>query len=847
MPDRRGWSLRHYIALFVAVLFAVAAVAGLAVRTAAEQDAREAAEADASFAARVAATQINGDLLLLEETTAKLAANPQVAVILAAPVGPCSLTFGAGPFSTGHLDIVSPDGSVKCSSQPTSKGAVYGSAGWLPRGLREPIMVAPFLDPVTGLVSAVIAAPVDRGAGTVVAIVALGPLGPSLAATLGGARGLEFLVTSADSDMVLARSLEPDRWVGANLSNTAFISYASSTERPDVAGTTRIYGRSVVASSDWVVFAGADKAAALTAADMSANRGLAIILAGMAVMLVVVFVVYRRIAEPVRRLSMVMRSSTHSGAANAVAGTGASEVTALAEDFDQLMETVNHELAERLKSEQAAHLSERNYRMLFEGHPQPMWLYDVNTLAFLSVNDAAVDRYGYSRKEFLAMTIKDIRPPQDVPKFLELVYEPMPAFDRTGPWRHLLKDGSTVQVLVTSHAVTFGEHEARFVLAEDLTENQRLELELHQSQARAESNAELSRAKDEMVSMVSHELRTPLASIVGFAELLVTREVTPEQRKEYLAVMLQEGRRLTSLINDFLDLRRIEGGHPTLSFAPTDAGALIKRAVDLTSDGSSSKVETRIPDDLPLVQVDSDSIFRVITNMLSNARKYSPDGGPIVVGASVVDGMVEVFVKDEGLGIPSEALAQLFRRFYRIDTPDRRKIKGTGLGLAISKNIVEANGGKIGARSEGPGKGARFHFTVPLARERSQTGDVLVVEDDSGFAHLLEAELAARSLSSIWASDAETAEHLMSKNTARAVVLDLLLPGLSGEAFLQRLRATHGIGIPVVVVTMKDLDPGAILSLQKAGVTAVLRKGPGIAETAANMVAKSLVSELVAS
>src|SRR5207247_59398 len=174
MPDRGGWSLRHYIALFVAVLFAVAAVAGLAVRTAAEQDAREAAEADASFAARVAATQINGDLLLLEETTAKLAANPQVAVILAAPVGPCSLTFGAGPFSTGHLDIVSPDGSVKCSSQPTSKGAVYGSAGWLPRGLREPIMVAPFLDPVTGLVSAVIAAPVDRGAGTVVAIVALG-------------------------------------------------------------------------------------------------------------------------------------------------------------------------------------------------------------------------------------------------------------------------------------------------------------------------------------------------------------------------------------------------------------------------------------------------------------------------------------------------------------------------------------------------------------------------------------------------------------------------------------------------------------------------------------------------
>jgi DNA-binding response OmpR family regulator len=124
---------------------------------------------------------------------------------------------------------------------------------------------------------------------------------------------------------------------------------------------------------------------------------------------------------------------------------------------------------------------------------------------------------------------------------------------------------------------------------------------------------------------------------------------------------------------------------------------------------------------------------------------------------------------------------------------------------------------------------------------------VLVVEDDSGFAHLLEAELSARGLSSVWAADAETAEHVMTERKARAVVLDLVLPGLQGEAFLERLRAIHGMDIPVVVVTLKDLDVAQSLALQKAGVTAVLRKGPGIAETAANLVAKSLVSELVAS
>jgi CheY-like chemotaxis protein len=311
--------------------------------------------------------------------------------------------------------------------------------------------------------------------------------------------------------------------------------------------------------------------------------------------------------------------------------------------------------------------------------------------------------------------------------------------------------------------------------------------------------------------------------------------------------MLQEGRRLTALINDFLDLRRLEGGHLVMRFAPADIRALIERAVGLFTDAPGATIETHLADDLPMVRVDSDSIFRVIANLVSNARKYSPGGGTIFVGAGVVDDMIEVYVQDQGLGIPADALAQLFGKFYRVDSPDRTAIKGTGLGLAISKNIIDGHGGKIGATSAGLGMGARFHFTVPMVREQATTGDVLVVEDDAGFAHLLQAELTARGLSSIWAADAETAERLMSKKRARAIVLDLLLPGLPGEAFLQRLRAKHGIGVPVVVVTMKDFDATGSLSLQKLGVTAVLRKGPGMAETAANLIAKSLVAELVAS
>jgi PAS domain S-box-containing protein len=825
------------------VLLVVAATAAVAVRGLIEQDARQAAVADSNFAARAAAKEIETELALLKKTTDGLAANPQAAVLVSTPGASCNLTFGGGVlFSTGHLDIVDSAGSVMCSSRPRPSGTVYGAALWLPSSLNSPMITAPYLDPTTGQLSAVVASPI-RGIGTVLGMIALAPVGPNLSSTLGGTRQLEFLVTNADTQIVLARSLQPGLWVGTRLADTSLTSPTGPVEGHDVDGTARLYGRSAVGSTTWLVLAGADRNAALAAADQFSNRSLAIILAGVGVMLVVTFLVFQRIAEPVRRLSQVMRGAIPGKAVDALAGSGAAEVTLLAEDFDELMASVKRELADRLMTEQKAMISERNYRMLFESHPQPMWLYDIETFAFLKVNDAAVEEYGYSRDEFMGMTIKDLSRPQDVPKFLELIAT-TPTFERSGPWPYLLKDGSTIQALVTSHAIRFGEHEARFVLAEDLTESRRLELELGQSKARADSNAELGRAKDEMLSVVSHEMRTPLASIVGFTELLLTRDVATKQRKQYLGVMLQEGLRLTALITDFLDLRLIERGQQTMRFAPADICALINRSIAVTSEGGVP-IELRCPDNLPLVRVDSDSILRVLTNLLSNARKYSPEGGTIVVGAGVVDGMLEVYVQDHGLGIPGDALTQVFEKFYRVEGADRRSIRGTGLGLAISKNIVEVNGGKIGVRSEGVGMGSLFYFTVPLAPEPTQTGDVLVVEDDAGFAQLLEAELAAKGLSSVWAPDAETAEQLTTK--VRAIVLDLVLPGLQGEAFLERLRAHTGATTPVVVVTSKNLDSAISMALQRAGATAVLRKGSETASAAATILAAALDHELVAS
>ena len=828
------------MALFVVALIVVAGSAAYYVRVQSEQDARQAAQADAAFGARVAAQSISSYVDLMQKLTTGLAANPAVARKLAAPAGPCTLTF-----SGAHLDVLTPSGSVVCSSGELPTGEVYNQATWLTHSLDTPMVVAPFLDPTTGTWAMVVTAPV-AGLGVVAAFTELVPLATGLADQYGGPDRMEFLVTTGDTKTVIVRSLGGSRWVGAPLAGTAFAGSSNPAQRPDLDGTQRLYGSSRVVSTGWTVYAGADQAHALSAADQLANRDLAVVLAGLGLVLVITFVVYRRIAEPIRQLSLRMRRAIAGDFIVGASPGGAAEVDALTDDFEHLMSNVKRQLADRLLSEQAAQVSERNYRVLFDGHPQAMWLYDIDTLAFLEVNDAAVEEYGYSREEFLTMTVKQIRPPEDIPKFLELTTG-LPSFDRSGPWRHLLKDGSVIEVLITSHELTFADRQVRFVMAENLTESQRLELELHQSQARVESNAGLSRAKDELVSMVSHELRTPLASIVGFAELMVSRDVSEAQRKEYLGVMLQEGRRLTSLINDFLDLQRLEGGHQAMSVAPADLQALIARAVKIAGDNGSTPIEMRLADDLPLVMVDTESIMRVLANLVSNARKYSPNGGDIVIGARVVGDMAEVSVQDHGLGIPRAALPRIFRRFYRVDTADRRLIKGTGLGLSISKKIVESQGGKIAVRSDGLGKGSLFLFTVPIARERSQTGDVLLVEDDDGFAHLLEAELVSRGLSSVWAADAESAEHLMQHLKVRAVILDLMLPGMSGEEFLARLRSEPDAIVPVVVVTLKNLDAAQNLGLQKLGVTAVLRKTAGAAEAAANMVAHALASELIAS
>src|SRR5207245_1513514 len=171
---------------------------------------------------------------------------------------------------------------------------------------------------------------------------------------------------------------------------------------------------------------------------------------------------------------------------------------------------------------------------------------------------------------------------------------------------------------------------------------------------------ELERAKDELIAMVSHELRTPLASLVGFSELLLSREFAEAQRKQYLETMLNEGRRLTDLINEFLDLQRMEGGYTRLNLGPADLPTLISRAVATAGDDPQTPIEVSMAQDLPLVVADANAILQVLINLLSNARNHLPGGGTIVVEAQVRGNGIEVVIRDHGLGLHADALPKPF-------------------------------------------------------------------------------------------------------------------------------------------------------------------------------------------
>jgi PAS domain S-box-containing protein len=238
----------------------------------------------------------------------------------------------------------------------------------------------------------------------------------------------------------------------------------------------------------------------------------------------------------------------------------------------------------------------------------------------------------------------------------------------------------------------------------------------HVAEAAANANLaeleKLNHMKTEFTSMVSHEFRTALTGIQGMSELINGGQMKPAEVKEYSGYIFQEAERINRLITDMLDLDRLEAGKMKLQMSPLDLNALVEGVVARSSVVSSKhRISAEVEPNVPMILGDSDRLVQVVTNLVSNAIKYSPVGGDIVIATHHVNGAVEVSIRDHGVGIPADFVDRLFGRFERYEKSPS-KVIGTGLGLAIARQIIEMHGGKIWVESA-VGSGSVFRFTIP--------------------------------------------------------------------------------------------------------------------------------------
>lgn len=328
---------------------------------------------------------------------------------------------------------------------------------------------------------------------------------------------------------------------------------------------------------------------------------------------------------------------------------------------------------------------------------------------------------------------------------------------------------------------------------------------------------EAARLQQEFIALVSHEIRTPMAVIFGFAELLLSRERLSENARRFAETIYQHAQRLSDLINDFLDIHRLESGRMPIHPRAIDVQEVIQEAIHgFGPQLTRHKIVVELGRPL-FVRADRDRTLQVIVNLVSNAIKYSPNGGTIRITGERAGGKVRITVTDDGLGIPPEAIPHLFEKFFRVDTPAHRTAAGTGLGLAICKQIVEAMGGQIWAASPGLGQGSSFSLTLPVAAPvvepplserpvRTAMGRILLVKDDPSLVALILEQLGdAGYVVEAVASGEEAIERAHSERPA-AVILDVGLAGtLDGWAVLAHFRSDPALhDIPIVMISGRD-------------------------------------------
>lgn len=480
-------------------------------------------------------------------------------------------------------------------------------------------------------------------------------------------------------------------------------------------------------------------------------------------------------------------------------------------------------------------ISEERYRLLFDNTPLPALVFDRETLSILAVNDFAVKHYGYSREEFLQMTLDDLDAFKDASR--EVVVSEFcddKGLIRNIPAQHTKKDGTVIDVEINCHDISFQDRDARFVIVQDITERKHAEQEREENLLREKDLREqaesANRSKDEFLAVISHELRSPLNAMSGWSKMLKGGMLDEEKTNQAIEVIDRNIKLQNHLIEDLLDVSRIITGKLKLEPSEINYCRIVSEAVETARPLAAEKhiklsltAKAETCDGVG----DPTRLYQIIGNLLTNAVKFTPADGTIDVMLQTFGNEIEISVADSGIGVEPSLLPHIFERFRQADGSTKRKFGGLGLGLAIVKSLVEMHGGNVAAKSEGKNQGSVFTVRIPLSAsvnehfesskksaEQNQNGangssilentKIIIVDDETDALELLKFVLKNNGAEVFAFNSANDVLKMTEEINPDLLISDISMAEMDGYDLIHRIRASsfsRSKFLPAIAIT----------------------------------------------
>jgi hypothetical protein len=635
-------------------------------------------------------------------------------------------------------------------------------------------------------------------------------------------------------------SINPKTIVGSDVSRIPSFRTITSAPRgvmtspSDLDSVTRIRAWERVPRAPWFVVVGIATSQAMAQQTARSRDELFAIAVSLVLALLVAALVAGRISRPVIALTADARAIAGGDLTHRTSVASTSELGTLAAAFNRMAETVDLQTM-------ALTENERSYRLVFEGNPLPMWIWELATRRFLAANDSAIARFGYSRAEFLAMTARDVRPANDVARFEELVGGPIARRSEDDIFTYRVKSGETFEAEIYASPIVWAGRDAYLVVIHDVSERHRTEAALAASQAQLRQMQKIE-AVGSLAAGIAHDFNNLLTAILGSVDLATSSLPEGHEATDELRHARTSAVRATDLTKRLLTFSRQKVSAPVLA----DVREIVRGMQPLLvrTLGEHVKLELRLDRTACTVRADPSQLEQIVLNLLVNARDAMPNGGTAVILVEPLppeaappglgaQPLILLAVTDNGIGMDTATAERAFEPFFTT----KERGKGTGLGLSMVFSIVQAAGGQVQLQTKvGEGTTLRVYLPFsagdPLPRITPPRGtapvgggeSVLLVEDDDAVRRVTSRMLEGHGFRVISAAGPRQALELARDHIGTIDVLlsDVIMPGLNGRQLAEAMRKLRP-GMKVVFVSgytddvalLQQLRAQALFFLQK--------------------------------